>query len=306
MGSARLAGHYINMLGTGSVLWMIAGPILGYPLRIDLGFILFFWIGMGLLDGRSGRRKVVLILNSLVALLTAGYLVSLLWATGPVSGGQGTLRTPLLASIHAGILLLLFIPPLILLLLPGTRRWFAEQKLGPPTRYSLNRQVIFSYVLAACVPLAGGIALEGATRTAEPSGVSGPFEYGEQRRGIASAQWIEDKTTGRPLCISWLAFAESTSYGSPHDGHVTFGPHRIAVPEAKPVRYLCSPPVFGEQDGNVLLVREDGKVTRLGRRVPPELLKSALEAGHGVRDFEQLQERLESLLPNAPMVPEKK
>src|SRR5688572_25579954 len=100
MKAARLAGHYINVLGTATVLGIIAGPMFHDSLNLDFGFILYFWVGISLLNGRPWSRKVTLIFFSLGILVATGYLVSLLWATGPVSGGQGTLRTPLLAAIY--------------------------------------------------------------------------------------------------------------------------------------------------------------------------------------------------------------
>jgi len=297
MRTARLAGHYFNVLGAATVLGMIAGPIFEDSLHIDLTFILYIWVGMGLLDGRPWSRKVAIVLTSLGVLFVAGYLVSLLWATGPVTGARSELRTPLLASIHGGIILLLLLPPLILLLLPGTRRWFAEQRFGPPTPYLLKTPVIAVYLLAACVPIAAGIALERSPGTLMPSSSCGTFTYGERKTGIVAEGWLEDEATGRPLYITWLVFAESNSYGSPREGHILFGPHRIAVPESKPVRYLFSPPHLEAPGGNVLLVREDGTVTRLARRVTPGQLESAQDAAHGVPDFDELRERLESLLP---------
>jgi hypothetical protein len=296
MRTARLAGHYFNVLGTASILGMISGPILSDSLRIDLTFILFFWVGMGILDGRPWSRKVALIFTLIGLLITAGLMASLPWLPSPMTGARRELSTPLLAFIHGGIILLLTLPPFVLLLLPGTRRWFAEPREAPPTRV-LTPRVIALYVLAACVPIAGGVALERLTRTVKPSGYCGSFGYGEGKTGMAAVQWMEDETTGRRLHISWLAFAESNSYGSPRDGYVTFGPHRISVPEDKPVRYLFTPPKFEHFVGNVLLVREDGTVIRLSTRLPPEQLEAAREAAHGVRDFEELRERLESLLP---------
>lgn len=295
MGTGRLAGHYFMMLGTFVVLGMIVTPILKDSLRIDLTFILHFWIGIGLLNARSGRRKLALVLNSLGILFCAVFLVRLIWVTGPVGSGR-ELTDPLLAAFTCGVIVVLLVPPLVLLLLPGTRRWFAEHRDSPPPRYALTGRVIALYVLAACGPIAGSIAIERSTRTLKPSSSCGTISYGERKSGFWAAEWMEDKATGRPLYVSWLAFAEANSCGSPHDGHVTFGPHRIAVPELKPVRYLFSPPNLETPDGNVMLVREDGKVIRLARRVTPDQLESAREAAQGVRDFEELQERLESLL----------
>lgn len=311
MGTARLAGHYFNVLGTTVVLWMIVDPILNDSLVIDLSFILYFWVGMGLLDGRPWSRKVALILTTLGVLICAGYLISLLWATGPVTGARSALRTPLLASVYGGFILLLLLPPWVLLLVSGTRRWFAEQREAAPIRTLLTHRVIALYVLAACVPIAGGVALERATRTLKPSSSCGGITYGEGKIGFTAAGWMEEEASGRALCVSWLAFAEADSYGSPRDGYITFGTHRIPVPEDKPVRYLFSPPNLEESHANVLIVRKDGTVIRLARRVTAGQLQSAQDAAHGARDFEQLRERLESLLPSAVVkyettVPEKK
>ena len=280
---------------------MIVDPILNDSLRIDLTFILYFWIGVGLLDGRNGRRKLAIVLTSLSVLLVVGYLIYLIWATGPVPGRGRELQTPLLASVYGAVLLVLLLPPLILLLLPGTRRWFAEMRETPPPRYLLTRREIALYVLAACVPIAGAVALERGARTADPHSSAMTFGYGERKLGFAAAGCMKDKESGQTLWVSWLAFAEATSHETPQDGHVTFGPHRVPVPGEKPIRYLFTPPNDEESKGNVLIVREDGRVIRLARRVSPDRLESAREAAQGVRDFEELQKRLEVLLPSTPV-----
>jgi hypothetical protein len=299
MNTGRAAGHFFNALGVVTLLWMIAGPISGNSLTIDFTFILHFWIGMGLLKGRSGARKGALFVASLFVLFSIGYGVSLLWATGPVSGGGGRgLRTPLLASFHAAVLLILFMTPLVLLLLPATRRWFADMKLSPPPPYPLTRKVVASYVIASMAFIGGGIALDRSTRLAEPSGYSTSFTYGGDKLGVVAAGWMEDEATKRPLFVSWLVFAETNTYGSERDGHLSFGGILFPVSDTQPVRYLVSPPSDKGRSGNVALIRKDGTVTRLARRVTHAQLELACEAAKGSRDFDDLQGRLEAMLPS--------
>ncbi len=78
----------------------------------------------------------------------------------------------------------------------------------------------------------------------------------------------------------------------------------MALPHLKRVKYLFSPPRKKSQYSNVILVRDDGTVIRLHRRVTLETLEAAKALANGIKDFEELRGRIESLLPKAELDPD--
>jgi len=296
----RLAGHYFLLAGTASILGMIASPFLQGSLRIDLGFLLSFWVGFGLLRGREGFRKGALVFLGLGVLVALGFLVWLILAKPLVTGSGSEARTPLLAALYAGIVLVLLLPPVVLLLLPSTREWFRRPRESSEVGYSPSKHAIAVYVVASAALIAGGFALESSTRIAAPSGVSTSFEYGEKRIGVAAAGWMEDEASRRRLYVSWVAFGESNSVGRSSEGNdLRFGSYAVPVPEMKKVRYIGSPPQEPATAANVFLVRGNGEVIKLRRRIVAENVETVIGLAQGVRDFDQLKERLESQLPAA-------
>src|SRR5688572_12519102 len=198
MRTARLAGHYLNVMATASVLAIVIHPLFGLPVQLDLlGIALGFWTGFGILNGRRGFRTGMLILTMLGMIVGGGFLIYLAWATGPVGGRE--LRTPELAAVQMTAVLLIMLPLPALLLMPATRRWFDESRNSPPPRYRLTSKVISLYILAGVLTNALPVALEKWPDTAEPSGKSGGFTYGNDETGMVSTQWLEDKASQRPL-----------------------------------------------------------------------------------------------------------
>lgn len=286
-----LVAHYFRVLAIASILAIVASLIQQRGFVLDLGFIFLFWIGNGLMEGRKAPRIVAIVI---CAVMVVGAVVSLghtLLADHP---RHSLLLEILLCSRH----LILFLPPLTLLLRP-TLLGTAESPTGRP---------VGTYVLAALFLGTLSMGLELSTGQIElQTSTTGGLDFGERNRGVSIVTTAQENP-GRaplfgsrgPLFISSWIVGESDSTGlSQNPRTITIGNRQIRPPDVPTLRYvqwLESPPEPVHQP-NILIVRPDGSVVSLRRRVAINTLPAAQGTLRGCRDLDELQRKLESLLP---------
>jgi hypothetical protein len=106
-----LVGHYFRILAFVSLLKMAATILRGKGLTIDLSFILLFWVGRGLLEGRKRPRIVAIVICSLflvsaVVTLVQSVIENELWK--PSWGSPAALQ---FAIVTCGLFLAILLPP---------------------------------------------------------------------------------------------------------------------------------------------------------------------------------------------------
>jgi hypothetical protein len=289
-----LVAHYFRVLAFASILAVIASLIQGRGLAIDFSFILLFWIGNGIMQGRKAPRIVAI---GICSIMVVGAVVSL----GHTLLSSHPRHSLLLEILSCSRHLILFLPPLTLLLRP-TLLGSAESPTGS------SGQQNGMYVLAALLLGTVSMGLELSTGKIDlQTSTTGGLGFGEKRRGVSIVTTAQEDP-GRaplfgsrgPLFISSWIIGESDSTGVTYDPRsITIGNRQVRppdVPTLSYVQWLEAPPEPLEQP-NILIVRPDGSVIPVRRRVTIKTLPAAEAAIRGCRDFDELQRKLEALLP---------
>src|SRR5258708_13687653 len=153
-----IGGPYFRILGFVSLLTVVGSFFRDRHLRLDLGFILLFWIGSGLLGGRPWPRRLAV---AICALMVAGAVSSIGYSLfvhkGAVLPWGRAGNSLLYEVVHNAGILLLFLPPLTLLVRPSLLRLplakLAAATSPAPGHWSATR--FTAYVLGAL--LIGGL-----------------------------------------------------------------------------------------------------------------------------------------------------
>jgi hypothetical protein len=135
--NGAIVGHDLRILSWSSVLAMALSLAQGARgFRLDLGFILFAWIGGGLLRGTESSRRSAAILCGIHA---GGALALLGLVLGIPGFSEAALTTGReLAAIRLALVLLLAGPPFALLMSPATRAAFRTALRSPPPGTALR------------------------------------------------------------------------------------------------------------------------------------------------------------------------
>ena len=288
-----LVGHYFRVLALTSILGMAASIERGRGLRLDFSFLLLFWIAKGVTEGRKAPRMIAILICAVFVVNAVASLGYTAFAAAP----RNSLRWE---TLFCAIYLLLFLPPLTLLLRPSL--------LGTPDPPDADpgkpRPPFWSYLVAALLvgALPAGLELSTGRITQQSSTTS--FRYGEGKGGMAVLTTaVAEPAIGpsKPLFHSVWVIGETTTAGtSSFLGYsITVGDRTVIHPKVAPLRYLDRLESVSEpaDQPNVLIVRADGRVIPLQRRVTFKTLPAAQRAFFECRDFDEIQRKLESLLP---------
>ncbi|HLY11581.1 MAG TPA: hypothetical protein VKW04_19930 [Planctomycetota bacterium] len=272
--------------------------------RLDLSFLLLLWIASGLLEGRKGSRRIGL---AICALWVLGASASLGYSLVTRHGGRipwDQSGNSLLYEIsHAAGILLLFLPPLTLLLRPSLIRSRSEEpepaEFSDPGHWSTQR--LQGYGLGAL--LIGGLYAGDELMT-------GSLAL-NRHTGQISTEWsvptmriecIASTSETGPVFVSSLILGESDVIHenfSSRAREFTLGSTAVTPPDLRPghyIRWLEFPQEPVDQP-NILIVRANGRILRVQRRVTLKTLGAVEAALAGAKNMEEVQRRIEALLP---------
>jgi hypothetical protein len=227
-------------------------------------------------------------------LMAAGALASL--ANGAIQLRQdswGSLAALQFAAVSSGLLLMLFVFPLILLLRPSPSEEEPDAVWtgGRAGRYFLGALLLGA--LAAVVDLQEGrVSLLSSTTV---------IEYGDGKVASSITTYASDDPAGAPSFVSsWVIGDSSTSGTSSGREHtITIGNQRVDPPDVPQVPYLkqLGLPAEPKSQPNILIVRADGRTIRIARRLTLLNQVSIQRGLRGCADFDEMQRRIEALLP---------
>jgi hypothetical protein len=291
-----LVGHYFRVLAIASLLGIIASLIRGKGLRLDFSFIFLFWIATGLMEGRKAPRIVAI-------LIFAAFVATAIFSLGYTAFSTAPSNSMAWETLSSAMYLFLFLPPLTLLLRPSlVKSPDDDADPGKPGR------PIGVYLIAALFVGTLPTALDLATVRISYGSTSGGFAYGENKMGVAITTTVEANPavgSSKALFLSYWVIGESNSSrsfmgNSDHSSlWVEIENRTVIYPKVFPLRYVNGLESVREplDQPNVFIVRADGRVIPLQRRVSNQSLPVADQAIRGCRDFDEIQRKLESLLP---------
>lgn len=310
MNPGVFVGHYFRILAFVSLLALPVSLLMGKGPSIDLSFILLFWVGRGLVQFREKVRKVaVWICGVCVALATGGIVQALISSEGPSLKVQGGVVTTALAVFACGRILLLFLPAYVLLLLPVTRHAYrVHTESEPATDNPWTGRSTAYHVLGAAVLIAFGISSEYSRGKTSISRTSSFLRYGEAAIRCSVLTHFRDETSKTTLFVSSWVLGEHNSTadngGSARSGaaELRIGPFEVHPPDPRPSHYLRGVDSFPEplNQANILIVRADGRIIIVPRRVSATTIAQAEKVIEGSKDFDDIQRRIEALLPPLP------
>lgn len=192
--NGRLVGHYLRILGWSTLLNMALSLLAGNGLRLDFTFLIFLWVGGGLLRGKESFRKGAVVLLTIYA---GAALVSLLLAFVVPGGSERFLdQTPDLAAFSLGAALVATGLPLALLMAPATRRAY-RSGVPPAPPQPLALRTIY-YVLGTIALASFPLMLDRVTDQAEPASRMTSRSWAPLSRGLSCVCFIRsEKTRGK-------------------------------------------------------------------------------------------------------------
>jgi len=289
-----VAGHYFRILAISSLLTTAFAIFREGRLVLDFSFIFLFSIATGVMTGRKGSRTAAVVICSL---LVASFLFGSAYSFLTEDARQALWRPR--TTNHLWILgcvrfLALALLPLTLLLRPQMMGTVEEEEAVEAARWT--RAKFAGYLFVAL--LLGGVstAMTGAAGQIKLWTTSTYFTCGKQMVVGVVTQARADGAT--PLFISSWVIGESNSSGS-SDGAIVIG-NRAVRPDIHPHKYLklMETPAEPADLPNVLLIRADGRLVPLPRRVTLATYGPALTAIMAAKDFDDLQNKLEAALPS--------
>jgi hypothetical protein len=296
-----LVGHYFRVLALVSLLQVLSSLLRGKGVNLDFGFILLLWLGTGLIEGRAWPRRICL---AICGLLTMGALVKTLssrfasWGSPPPWAHE--INSMFFDVLQAVVFLVLALPPLILLLRPSLIResMDPEDPLRSP-RWSADRFKL--YLLGALVIGGMGAGRDLLTGTLTLTRQTAAFSDGahEPRMEVLTRAKMED--SGNPDFISSWVLSDIREFSSTsgESGIVSFGRIQARPPDVRPghfVKYLETRLEPLEQP-NILLIRSDGTLIPVRRRVTLATLNAVTASARGSVDLDGIRDALELALP---------
>jgi hypothetical protein len=316
MRAGTAVGHYFRILALVSLLWMPVSILMGRGVSIDATFILLFWVGQGLLRRRERARKIAIAFCGFCVTIAIVLLVqAIVSPIGPAFRMRGGSVTATVAIFESGRFLMFFLPPLVLLLLPSTRLAYRGESASLATSYSWTRVHTAAHVLGAALLIALGLLHEHSIGRTSVSRTLTAMIYGQTAQGVSVVSVFRDEDSNTDLFITSWVLGEHSSAGyegnswTPGSGSLGFpgerspvlliGPHEIQPLDPRPARYLRGVDSVAEpiKQANILIVRSDGRVIRVQRRISLQTLRIAENAIRGSKDFDEVQQKLETILP---------
>lgn len=297
-----MVGHYFRILGFVSILTVLASLIRGKGLNLSLGIILLFWIGGGLLEGRAWPRRIALGICSLYVVLSTSFLTySQMSHLGWIGSWSGSRNTLLYGLTDCALTLLLFLPPLALLLWPSVippRSDVKSPGTGDPRHWSDHRVIAYALGALLLAAVSGGREFMTGTLSLSDS-LSDGFRT---PRGAWIGSVITTATTeeaGPGFVSSWVLGEPKGMRRCEDSRFLLVGTTTVRLPGIMPGHYVrfVEFPAEPESQPNIVLVRLDGEVIRLRRRVTLKILASVEAALTGAEDVAEIQRRIEQLLP---------
>jgi len=299
-----IVGHTFRILAFVSFLTVVGSFIRDRNVRLDLGFILLFWIGNGLLEGRPWPWRLAVAICTLMvagAISSIGYSVFAHQGAAHSWGRAG--NSLLYEFVHNAGILLIFLPPLTLLVRPSLLRTpVAEPDAATshdPGHWSAPR--FTAYVLGAL--LIGGLYAgdELMTGSVLLSRSSGAISSGASTLNTEVLSTASTAEAG-PLFISSWVLGETNAVSLQSDSS-TFSmcSTKVSPPDVRPGRYMRYLEFPGEpiDEPNMLLVRADGRILPIQRRVTLKSLPLVHAEIARAQDMAEIQRQIEALLPVA-------
>jgi hypothetical protein len=291
-----LAGHYFRVLALFSILHTISLLLREARLSLDLTFILLFWIGRGLLEGKRWSRIVALVICSLMTVLpvvSLGYSIHLVrqQAWGSVAALQSTV-------VSDGILLALLVFPLTMLL--RQRNESIETASDNPADWTRGRTLRYLGAALLLGALIGVVDLQRGQVSLSTS--TAVIAYGDGKTASTVVTYATENPTAASLFVSSWVIGESDTSGVSSSGRertLTIGNRKVDpqdVPRVSYLKFAGLPPEPASQP-NILLVRADGRIIPIQRRITLQTLGVVERGLRGSADFDEMQRRIEALLP---------
>jgi hypothetical protein len=293
----RVVGHYFRVLALVSILTVLSSLIRGNGINVDVTFTLFFWLGTGLLMGRANARRVAI--GFCVFALAGSLAMMVAIRTLPKHGFSGiaeTGDTPLFSLVQALGITTVLLPPLLLLLKPSLLRELPPDPANSvePQRWTAER--FRGYLLGGL--FAGQELMTGKT-TLERSCIG---------RTIGSNHWVmsvvtevREKGNPAPLFISSWVLGDGNTMGNVVSSSpvMTFGSITVTAPDHRAGRYVrfLEHPVEPVDQPNILLVKSDGTILKVRRRLTLANQSSFEKALSSAADLDAVKALLEQSPP---------
>jgi hypothetical protein len=293
-----VVGHYFRILALVSLLTVPAGLFQKHGIQVDLTFIFLFWIGRGLFEGRKGPWRFAVGACGLILFASLGGMVmnlafpSLGWDSVSL-----TTDSRLYAVVQTGLTVLFILPPLLLLLKPSLIREESGEDPANSDPRLWTAERIRTYLLGALLlgALIGGQQIMTGKLALQRSMTSLPMKSGAMGMMVVSV--VQEEGGTKPRFVSSLAYGESPQ-GGMSNLLVTLGSTQVRLPDARVGRYLRILESPGEpvEEPNILLVKADGTILRVNRRVTLQSLKAVESLVPKAADLDDLKVRIEELL----------